>query len=145
MPQSDRQAPHDRYQCNLFPFRITFRHALIGTPRRFIMTHLYPTGLTKNLAQSGRSLPTDVTFTIVLLATFMARRRQTDEFTDLAAPAEAARISDFGPIDQRRDQAHAGLLHPLIHDRLMARIFSQLTDQFVDFLDLRLDGTELPS
>jgi hypothetical protein len=45
MPQSNRQAPHDRHQCDLLLFRIAQHQFLITPPTLRIMTDMGPTGL----------------------------------------------------------------------------------------------------
>jgi hypothetical protein len=100
------------------------------------MTNMHPTGLTQNFAQSWRPLPTDVTFTIVLFTAFMAGRCQAHKFADLATAAEAAGISYLGPIDHRRYQANAGLLHQLVNDCLMSERLGQLLEGLLDAIDL---------
>jgi len=45
MPQSNRQASHDRNQCDLLLFRIAQHQLLIAPPTLRIMTDMDPTGL----------------------------------------------------------------------------------------------------
>src|SRR5215831_12455856 len=143
MPQSHRQAAHDRDNGNLFLLRIASHHLIIDSSIALIVANAHPTGLAEHLAQPWRSLVADMTFTVILFTALMTRRRQSRELTDLASAPKPAGIANLGAVDHRGHHPDTRLLGQFIHKRLVSLLPRELFDFLLHPLNLAFNKVQL--